>query len=63
MKRNKPARTLSYSVALISIIGGCIAAVLKKETISELFGVGVFVFLGLGILIDVITEIIVKPDS
>lgn len=62
MKRIKPGRTLAYSVALISIIGGCIGAVLKKGTMSELFGVSTFVFIGFGIMIDVITEIIGKTD-
>ncbi len=62
MKRNKSVRILCYSVALITIIGGCITAVTKKQAMSELFGVETFVFMGLGIFIDVITEIIAKSD-
>lgn len=62
MKRIKSVRIICYSIALAAIIGGCITAVIKKQGMSELFGVAAFVFMGLGILIDILTEIMTKSD-
>lgn len=62
MKKISSVRSLCYLIALVAIFGGCIAAVIKKQAVSELFGSATFVFLGAGILIDVITGLIAKPD-
>jgi hypothetical protein len=55
-------RLFSYCVALISIVMGCLTAVARSGRLSELFGVVTFIFLAVGICIDVGTAIFGKSD-
>jgi len=65
MKKNKmhlSMSTLCFALALGSAIGGCIASVLQKNTISELFGVCLFICISLGVFINLIQAIFDKSD-